>query len=80
MTTITKKLEARSPHLTEADVGGSASSSTRSARNVLDDCGERDAAYIRRIVDIQRELERRQPRAPARVCASGRRGSWAPRA
>ena len=77
MTTI---IRSSSPiaHLTEAAVGGSASSSTRSARNVLDDRG-RDAAYIRRIVDIQRELGSAAARSCSRLCFR-RRGSWAPRA
>jgi linoleoyl-CoA desaturase len=57
MTTITKKPENPIAHLTEADVEQIGTELDAIRQDVLDDRGARDAAYIRKVVGVQRKLE-----------------------
>ena len=57
MTVLQKKPENPIAHLTAEDIELSARSSTRSARRSATACGEDDAAYIRKVIDVQRKLE-----------------------
>src|SRR3954470_14337696 len=57
MTTITKKPENPTAHLTPEDIEQLGIELDAIRQDVLDDRGARDAAYIRRIVDVQRRLE-----------------------
>ena len=57
MTAITKKPENPTAHLTPEDVEQLGIELDAIRQDVLDDRGERDAAYIRRVVDVQRRLE-----------------------
>jgi fatty acid desaturase len=57
MTTITKKPENPTAHLTPEDVEQIGVELDAIRQDVLDSRGERDAAYIRRVVDVQRRLE-----------------------
>ena len=57
MTTITKKPQNPTAHLTEADIEQLGIELDAIRQDVLDDRGERDAAYIRKVVDVQRKLE-----------------------
>jgi fatty acid desaturase len=57
MTTITKKPENPTAHLTPEDVEHIGVELDAIRQDVLDSRGERDAAYIRRVVDVQRRLE-----------------------
>ncbi|HEY0776213.1 MAG TPA: acyl-CoA desaturase [Nocardioidaceae bacterium] len=57
MTTITKKSENPIAHLTEADIEQIGTELDAIRQDVLDDRGARDAAYIRKVVGVQRKLE-----------------------
>jgi linoleoyl-CoA desaturase len=57
MTAITKKPENPTAHLTPEDVEQIGYELDRIRQDVLDSRGERDAAYIRRVVTVQRRLE-----------------------
>ncbi|GAA1908036.1 acyl-CoA desaturase [Nocardioides lentus] len=57
MTAITKKPENPTAHLTEADIEAIGVELDAIRQDVIDDRGEKDAAYIRRVVDVQRKLE-----------------------
>ena len=57
MTVITKKPENPIAHLTDADVEAIGAELDAIRQSVLDSRGERDAAYIRKVVDVQRKLE-----------------------
>src|SRR3954454_5481606 len=57
MTTITKKPENPTAHLTPEDIEQIGIELDAIRQDVLDDRGERDAAYIRKVVDVQRKLE-----------------------
>ena len=57
MTTITKKPESPIAHLTEADIEQIGTELDAIRQDILDDRGERDAAYIRKVVSSQRKLE-----------------------
>ncbi|WP_121254312.1 fatty acid desaturase family protein [Nocardioides ferulae] len=57
MTTITKKPESPIAHLTPEDIEQIGIELDTIRQDVIDDRGERDAAYIRRLVDVQRRLE-----------------------
>jgi NADPH-dependent stearoyl-CoA 9-desaturase len=57
MTTITKKPQNPIAHLTEADVEQIGTELDAIRQDVLDDRGARDAAYIRKVVGVQRKLE-----------------------
>ncbi|WP_299053840.1 acyl-CoA desaturase [uncultured Nocardioides sp.] len=57
MTTITKKPENPTAHLTEADIEAIGVELDAIRQDVIDDRGEKDAAYIRKVVDVQRKLE-----------------------
>jgi fatty acid desaturase len=57
MTTITKKPENPTAHLTPEDVEQIGVELDAIRQDVLDSRGERDAAYIRRVVEVQRRLE-----------------------
>ena len=57
MTTITQKPQSPIAHLTEADIEQIGVELDAIRQDVLDDRGARDAAYIRRLVGIQRKLE-----------------------
>ncbi len=79
MTAITKKPENPTAHLTPEDVEQIGIELDAIRQDVLDGRGERDAAYIRRVVDVQRRLELGVARgaaglvAPAGVGARHRR-------
>ena len=57
MTTITKKPDNPTAHLTPEDIEQLGIELDAIRQDVLDDRGARDAAYIRRVVDVQRRLE-----------------------
>jgi len=57
LTAITKKPENPTAHLTPEDVEQIGYELDRIRQDVLDSRGERDAAYIRRVVSVQRRLE-----------------------
>ena len=57
MTTITKKPENPTAHLTPEDIEQLGIELDAIRQDILDDRGERDAAYIRKVVDVQRKLE-----------------------
>ncbi len=57
MTAITKKPENPTAHLTEADVEQIGVELDAIRQSIIDDRGASDAAYIRRMVDVQRKLE-----------------------
>jgi len=57
MTTITKMPESPIAHLTEADIEQIGTELDAIRQDILDDRGERDAAYIRKVVSSQRKLE-----------------------
>ncbi|MGE5719447.1 MAG: fatty acid desaturase family protein [Nocardioidaceae bacterium] len=57
MTTITKKPQSPIAHLTEADIEQIGTELDAIRQDILDDRGERDAAYIRKVVSTQRKLE-----------------------
>jgi len=57
MTAITKKPENPTAHLTEADIEAIGVELDAIRQDILDVRGEKDAAYIRRVVDVQRKLE-----------------------
>ena len=57
MTAITKKPENPTAHLTPEDIEQIGYELDRIRQDVLDSRGERDAAYIRRVVTVQRRLE-----------------------
>jgi NADPH-dependent stearoyl-CoA 9-desaturase len=57
MTTVTKKPESPVAHLTPEDVEQIGIELDAIRQEVIDSRGERDAAYIRRVVAVQRRLE-----------------------
>ncbi|TYL49738.1 acyl-CoA desaturase [Nocardioides sp. BGMRC 2183] len=57
MTAITKKPENPIAHLTEADIEAIGAELDAIRQEVIDSRGESDAAYIRKVVDVQRKLE-----------------------
>jgi linoleoyl-CoA desaturase len=57
MTTITQKPENPIAHLTPEDIEQLGIELDAIRQDVLDDRGERDAAYIRRVIAVQRRLE-----------------------
>ena len=57
MTTITKKPVNPTAHLTPEDIEQIGIELDAIRQDVLDDRGDRDAAYIRKVVDVQRRLE-----------------------
>jgi NADPH-dependent stearoyl-CoA 9-desaturase len=57
MTTITKKPENPTAHLTPEDVEQLGIELDAIRQDILDSRGERDAAYIRKVVSVQRKLE-----------------------
>ena len=57
MTTITNKAENPTAHLTPEDIEQLGAELDAIRQSVLDARGEKDAAYIRRMVDVQRKLE-----------------------
>jgi linoleoyl-CoA desaturase len=57
LTAITKKPENPTAHLTPEDVEQIGYELDRIRQDVIDSRGERDAAYIRRVVTVQRRLE-----------------------
>ena len=57
MTTITKLPTNPTAHLTEADIEQLGIELDAIRQSVLDTRGERDAKYIRKVVDVQRKLE-----------------------
>ena len=57
MTALENKARNQVEHLTEADVEAIGSELDAIRQSVLDTRGERDAAYIRRVIDTQRKLE-----------------------
>src|SRR4051812_35785725 len=57
MTTITKKPQNPIAHLTPEDIEQIGIELDTIRQDVLDDRGERDAAYIRKVVAVQRRLE-----------------------
>jgi linoleoyl-CoA desaturase len=57
MTTITKKPDNPTAHLTPEDIEQLGYELDAIRQDVLDDRGERDAAYIRRVITVQRRLE-----------------------
>ena len=57
MTAITKKPENPIAHLTPEDIEQIGYELDTIRQDVLDSRGEQDAAYIRRVIDVQRKLE-----------------------
>jgi len=57
MTVITKQPVNPTDHLTDADVEAIGVELDAIRQDILDVRGEKDAAYIRRVVDVQRKLE-----------------------
>jgi len=57
MTAITKKPENPTAHLTPEDIEQLGIELDTIRQDILDDRGERDSAYIRKVVDVQRRLE-----------------------
>ncbi|MBC9732588.1 fatty acid desaturase family protein [Nocardioides marmotae] len=57
MTAITRKPENPTAHLTPEDIEQLGAELDAIRQEVIDSRGDRDAAYIRRIVDVQRKLE-----------------------
>ncbi len=57
MTTITQKPENPTAHLTPEDIEQLGIELDAIRQDVLDDRGERDAAYIRRVISVQRRIE-----------------------
>ncbi|WP_203337115.1 fatty acid desaturase family protein [Nocardioides limicola] len=57
MTTITKKPDNPIAHLTPEDIEQIGIELDAIRQSVLDTRGERDAAYIRKLIDVQRKLE-----------------------
>jgi linoleoyl-CoA desaturase len=57
MTAITKKPENPTAHLTPEDIEQIGIELDAIRQDVIDSRGERDAAYIRKVVDVQRRLE-----------------------
>ncbi|MFC5729540.1 MULTISPECIES: fatty acid desaturase family protein [Nocardioides] len=57
MTTITKKADNPTAHLTPEQIEALGAELDAIRQEVLDTRGERDAAYIRKVVDVQRKLE-----------------------
>ncbi len=57
MTTITQKTDPQTAHLTPEDIEQLGIELDTIRQDILDDRGERDAAYIRRVIAVQRRLE-----------------------
>src|SRR5688572_13747881 len=57
MTTITRKQQNPTSHLTPEDIEALGAELDAIRQEVLDTRGERDSAYIRKVVDVQRKLE-----------------------
>ncbi len=69
MTTITKKPVNPTAHLTPEDVEQLGVELDAIRQDVLDARGEKDAAYIRKVVDVQRKPRARLPRRAPRFSA-----------
>ena len=80
MTAITKKPVNPTAHLTPEDIEQLGIELDAIRQDVLDTRGEKDAAYIRKVIDVQRQLELGSPRGAARLGASRRPGCSAPSA
>jgi fatty acid desaturase len=57
VTTITKKANNPTAHLTPEQIEALGAELDAIRQEVLDTRGERDSAYIRKVVDVQRKLE-----------------------
>jgi fatty acid desaturase len=57
MTVLQKKTESPVAHLSDEDIETLGLELDAIRQEILDDRGERDAAYIRRVIDVQRKLE-----------------------
>ena len=57
MTTLTKKTDPQTAHLTPEDIEQLGIELDAIRQDILDDRGDRDAAYIRRVIAVQRALE-----------------------
>ena len=57
MTTLTKQADPQTAHLTPEDIEQLGVELDTIRQDVLDDRGARDAAYIRRVIAVQRRLE-----------------------
>jgi NADPH-dependent stearoyl-CoA 9-desaturase len=73
VTALQKKYPSQVEHLTAADVESIGLQLDSIRRSVLDSRGARDAAYIRRVIDLQRSLELA---GRALLLASGYRPAW----
>ena len=74
MTVITKQPVNPTAHLTPEDIEQLGIELDAIRQDILDARGEKDAAYIRQVVDVQRRLELGQPRRAARHRAPARLG------
>src|SRR3954463_10504178 len=61
MTTITKKPDNPTAHLTPEDIEQLGYELDAIRQDVLDDRGDRDAAYVRKVIAVQRRLELGSP-------------------
>jgi fatty acid desaturase len=57
MTVLQKKTDNQTAHLTAAEIEQIGIELDALRQRVIDSLGERDAAYIRRVIDVQRKLE-----------------------
>jgi NADPH-dependent stearoyl-CoA 9-desaturase len=57
LTVLERKADSQVAHLTPADVEAIGRELDTIRQEVLDSRGERDAAYIRRVIDVQRKIE-----------------------
>ena len=57
MTVLQKKIDNQTAHLTSAEIEQLGIELDALRQRVQDSLGERDAAYIRRVIDVQRKLE-----------------------
>ena len=80
MTTITKKPVNPTAHLTPEDIEQLGVELDAIRQDILDSRGEKDAAYIRNIVTVQRRLELASPRGAPRLGAAAGVGRSAPSA
>ncbi len=57
MTVLQKKIDNQTAHLTADEIEQIGQELDELRQRILDSLGERDAAYIRRVIDVQRKLE-----------------------
>ncbi len=57
MTVLQKKIDNQTAHLTSEEIEQIGQELDALRQRILDSLGERDAAYIRRVIDVQRKLE-----------------------